>query len=61
MLVDEAGNESRTKYLVAKAGLSGGWKGFSVAHDLLPGDTLVFQLITPTKFKASFSHEYLTW
>ncbi|KNA10220.1 hypothetical protein SOVF_146300, partial [Spinacia oleracea] len=51
VLVDEAGNESRTKYLVAKAGLSGGWKGFSVAHDLLPGDTLVFQLITPTKFK----------
>lgn len=34
-----------------KTGLSGGWRGFSIAHKLLEGDALVFQLIKPCKFK----------
>lgn len=51
VLVDEAGKESSTKYLVAKSGLSAGWRGFSIDHDLLEGDALVFQLIGPTKFQ----------
>ncbi|XP_059449635.1 B3 domain-containing protein At3g19184-like isoform X2 [Corylus avellana] len=50
-LVDEDGNESPTKYLFHKTGLSGGWKGFATCHDLVDGDALVFQLIKPTKFK----------
>ncbi|XP_062177484.1 B3 domain-containing protein At3g19184-like isoform X2 [Alnus glutinosa] len=50
-LVDEDGNESPTKYLVNKTGLSAGWKGFANDHDLVDGDAVVFQLIQPTKFK----------
>lgn len=50
-LIDEDGNEHPTIYLARKTGLSGGWKGFSVAHDLVDGDALVFQLIRPSAFK----------
>ncbi|OVA15792.1 B3 DNA binding domain [Macleaya cordata] len=50
-LVDEMGEEYATNFLAQKTGLSGGWKGFSVAHGLVDGDALVFQLIKPTKFK----------
>jgi hypothetical protein len=52
-LVDEDGNEFRTKYLVNKTGLSGGWRGFAIDHELVDGDALVFQVITRTKFKVS--------
>lgn len=55
-LADEDGNEWQTKYLDRKTGLSGGWKGFAVDHDLVDGDALVFQLIKPTKFQVRFSH-----
>uniref|UniRef100_A0A803MQA3 TF-B3 domain-containing protein n=1 Tax=Chenopodium quinoa TaxID=63459 RepID=A0A803MQA3_CHEQI len=41
MLVDEAGKKSSTKYLAAKVGLSGGWRGFSIDHGLLEGDIYV--------------------
>ncbi|KAH6834359.1 AP2/B3-like transcriptional factor family protein, partial [Perilla frutescens var. hirtella] len=51
VLVDENEEEYDTKYLVDKNGLSGGWRGFSLAHHLLDGDVLVFQLIEPCKFK----------
>lgn len=51
VLVDENGEEYSTKYLVDKIGLSGGWRGFSIAHNLLPDDVLVFQLIKPCKLK----------
>lgn len=59
-LVDEEGNEWPTKYLDRKNGLSGGWKGFAVDHDLVDGDALVFQLIKPTKFQVSiyFNHKF---
>ncbi|CAL8996397.1 unnamed protein product [Prunus brigantina] len=50
-LIDEDGNEYPTIYLARKTGLSGGWKGFAVAHDLVDGDALVFQLIRRTAFK----------
>ncbi|XP_043710135.1 B3 domain-containing protein Os01g0234100-like [Telopea speciosissima] len=51
MLVDESGEEYKTKFLGEKGGLSGGWKRFSTAHDLVEGDSVVFQLIEATKFK----------
>ena len=50
-LIDEDGDEYRTVYLDRKTGLSGGWKGFAVAHDLVDGDALIFQLIRPSAFK----------
>ncbi|GAV82222.1 B3 domain-containing protein, partial [Cephalotus follicularis] len=50
-LIDEDGDEYPTVYLPRKTGLSGGWKGFAVAHKLVDGDALVFQLIRPTVFK----------
>lgn len=52
-LVDEDGEEFETKYLIEKNGLSGGWRGFSIAHDLVDGDALVFQLIEPLTFKVN--------
>lgn len=55
VLVDEAGQEFDTTYLAGKRGLSAGWRGFSIHQNLLAGDALVFHLIAPTKFKASFS------
>ncbi|KAJ8572361.1 hypothetical protein K7X08_008872 [Anisodus acutangulus] len=51
VLVDENEEEFATKYLIDKNGLSGGWRGFSIAHSLLEADVLVFQLIQPCKFK----------
>ncbi|CAI9781879.1 unnamed protein product [Fraxinus pennsylvanica] len=51
ILVDEEGNEHPTKYLAQKAGLSGGWRGFAIDHELVDGDALVFQLVSPTTFK----------
>ncbi|KAK4424190.1 B3 domain-containing protein [Sesamum alatum] len=51
VLVNENEDEYHAKYLVHKTGLSGGWRGFSVAHKLLESDVVVFQLIEPRKFK----------
>lgn len=50
-LVDENGDEFQTKYLALKTGLSGGWRGFALDHELVDGDALVFQLVAPTRFK----------
>ncbi|XP_072971314.1 B3 domain-containing protein Os06g0194400-like [Typha angustifolia] len=50
-LVDEMEEEFDTVYLAKKRGLSGGWRGFSIHHQLVDGDALVFQLIKPTTFK----------
>nr|POE96128.1 b3 domain-containing protein [Quercus suber] len=50
-LIDEDGDGYPTKYLAKKSGLSGGWKGFAVAHHLAYGDALVFQLMGRTTFK----------
>ncbi|XP_056161043.1 B3 domain-containing protein Os01g0234100-like isoform X2 [Syzygium oleosum] len=50
-LEDESGEVYETKYLFAKTGLSGGWRGFSIAHSIMEGDAVVFQLVMPTQFK----------
>ncbi|XP_042007435.1 B3 domain-containing protein At3g19184-like [Salvia splendens] len=50
-LVDENDEVSETKYLALKPGLSGGWRGFAIDHELVDGDALVFQLTEPTSFK----------
>ena len=52
-LVDENEDEAVTKYLADKNGLSGGWRGFAIDHQLVDGDAVVFHLINPTTFKAS--------
>ncbi|GAB4837972.1 hypothetical protein Ancab_027500 [Ancistrocladus abbreviatus] len=51
VLVDEDGNKYDTNYLASKVGLSGGWRGFSLAHHLQEGDVGVFQLVGPSTFK----------
>ncbi|CAM0948116.1 unnamed protein product [Alopecurus aequalis] len=51
VLEDVEGQTCKTKYLADKTALSGGWKRFAEQHDLKIGDTLVFQLVQPTKFK----------
>ncbi|XP_061354575.1 B3 domain-containing protein Os01g0234100-like isoform X2 [Gastrolobium bilobum] len=50
-LEDENGELYETKYLAQKVGLSGGWRGFSLAHNLLEMDVLIFHLVQPSKFK----------
>ncbi|XP_024020017.1 B3 domain-containing protein Os01g0234100 isoform X2 [Morus notabilis] len=50
-LEDENGKQYGIKYIAYKTGLSAGWRQFAVAHKLLEGDVLVFQLVEPTKFK----------
>ncbi|OVA10452.1 B3 DNA binding domain [Macleaya cordata] len=50
-LLDENGEAYTTKFLAEKCGLSGGWRGFSIAHKLVEGDALVFHLVKITKFK----------
>ena len=49
-LIDEEGDEFPTVYLAYKF-LSRGWKDFSISHELVDGDALVFQLVGPTVFK----------
>ncbi|KAL1801893.1 hypothetical protein ACET3Z_030540 [Daucus carota] len=51
VLVDETELEHETKFLAEKTGLSGGWRGFSIAHKLKEKDVLVFHLIQECKFK----------
>ncbi|XP_009778971.1 B3 domain-containing protein At5g42700-like isoform X3 [Nicotiana sylvestris] len=50
-LVDESQEEYKTKYLAERNGLSGGWRGFSLAHNLVEGDVLGFQLFRFCKLK----------
>lgn len=50
-LEDENAKQFNIKYIAYKTGLSAGWRQFAVAHKLLEGDVLVFQLVKPTKFK----------
>ncbi|KAJ0884320.1 putative transcription factor B3-Domain family [Helianthus annuus] len=57
-LVDESGTEFKTKYLKARHGLSGGWKGFSFAQKLLPGDILFFHLVGTCKLQVHIVRRY---
>ena len=50
-LIDEDGDESPTTYLAQKTGLSAGWRGFAIAHNLVDGDALIFELVKRTAFK----------
>lgn len=49
--MDEALDEHPAKYFAQEAGLSGGWRGFKIDDELIDGDALVFQLVSPTTFK----------
>ncbi|MQM03876.1 hypothetical protein Taro_036667, partial [Colocasia esculenta] len=51
VLQDEDGKEFETVYLARRTGLSGGWRGFSIAHQLVAEDALIFQLLEPTRLK----------
>ncbi|CAH9087545.1 unnamed protein product [Cuscuta epithymum] len=57
ILVDGDDKEWETKYLVEKSGFSGGWRGFSIAHNLIPGDVLVFQRVESCKFQVYIVRE----
>ncbi|KAL5752941.1 hypothetical protein ACOSP7_023123 [Xanthoceras sorbifolium] len=50
-LEDENGEQYEAKYFADKTGLSAGWRQFSIGHNLLEGDVLVFQLVGTLKFK----------
>ena len=52
-LIDEEGDEFPIVYLSYKhnSALSSGWRGFSISHELVDGDALVFQLVKQTVFK----------
>ena len=54
-LEDEDGQRDYAKYLSDSYGLSGGWRNFAKEHRLKVGDIVVFELVRPTKFKASLS------
>ncbi|KAJ7539304.1 hypothetical protein O6H91_11G086100 [Diphasiastrum complanatum] len=51
ILEDSKGLEWETLYLAYKTGLSGGWRGFSIDHELEDGDALVFELVKAHRFK----------
>ncbi|ONK68106.1 uncharacterized protein A4U43_C05F7510 [Asparagus officinalis] len=51
ILEDEKGKEHDVLYLGRKNGLSGGWRGFAIDHNLEDEDVLVFELSEPTRFK----------
>ncbi|XP_019179234.1 PREDICTED: B3 domain-containing protein Os01g0234100-like [Ipomoea nil] len=49
----EGDNEKQfeAKFIAERQGLSGGWRGFSLAHNLQEGDAAVFHLVQQYKFK----------
>ncbi|XP_020102157.1 B3 domain-containing protein Os05g0481400 [Ananas comosus] len=51
VLEDENGAEFDAIYIGTRTGLSGGWRGFALEHNLEDGDALVFELTEPTRFK----------
>ncbi|CAN6163306.1 unnamed protein product [Urochloa humidicola] len=51
VLEDENGQDYQTQYLGAKQGLSAGWRGFAIKHDIKVDDVVIFQLVRSTKFK----------
>ena len=54
VLEDEEGGEFDVVYIGKRTGLSGGWQFFSTKHDLEDGDSLVFELVEPDRFKVLF-------
>ncbi|KAG8085944.1 hypothetical protein GUJ93_ZPchr0010g10927 [Zizania palustris] len=51
VLEDEEGGEFDAIYIGSRTGLSGGWRGFAMHHNLEGGDSLVFELVEPDRFK----------
>ncbi|KAL6841253.1 hypothetical protein ACP4OV_028771 [Aristida adscensionis] len=51
VLEDEDGVEFDAVYIGNRTGLSGGWRGFAMHHNLEDGDSLVFELAEPDRFK----------
>lgn len=51
VLEDEDGQEYDAIYIGKRTGLSGGWRGFAMDHNLEEGDVLVFELRKPARFK----------
>ncbi|KAL6619048.1 hypothetical protein ACP70R_034187 [Stipagrostis hirtigluma subsp. patula] len=51
VLEDEEGVEFDAVYIGTRTGLSGGWRGFAMHHNLEDGDSLVFELAEPDRFK----------
>ncbi|CAN0925427.1 B3 domain-containing protein Os05g0481400, partial [Linum grandiflorum] len=49
-LQDEDGKEFNIKYIGHRTELSTGWRQFCVAHNLVAGDVLVFQLVGKCRF-----------
>ena len=54
ILEDDKGKEWECLYLAHKTGLSGGWRGFSLDHELVDGDSCIFELVKPLRFKVHF-------
>nr|GME12267.1 B3 domain-containing protein Os01g0234100-like isoform X2 [Ipomoea batatas] len=50
-LEGDNGKQYETKFIAERQGLSGGWRGFSLAHNLQEGDAVVFHLVQQYKFK----------
>ena len=51
VLEDEDGVEFDAVYIGKRTGLSGGWRGFAMHHNLEDGDSLVFELTEHDRFK----------
>ncbi|XP_056699280.1 uncharacterized protein [Spinacia oleracea] len=54
VLETDTGERYEANYLPQYCGLSGGWKRFAIVMKLEEGDTVVFQLVEPAKFKVYF-------
>ncbi|KAG0608807.1 hypothetical protein M758_8G134300 [Ceratodon purpureus] len=54
ILEDDKGKEWECVYLAHKTGMSGGWRGFSLDHELVDGDSCIFELVSPLRFKVHF-------
>lgn len=54
ILENDKGKEWECLYLANKTGLSGGWRGFSLDHELVDGDSCIFELDSPLHFKVHF-------
>lgn len=51
VLEDEEGVEFDAVFIGNRTGLSGGWRGFAMHHNLEDGDSLVFELAERDRFK----------
>ncbi|XP_006654551.1 B3 domain-containing protein Os05g0481400-like [Oryza brachyantha] len=58
VLEDEEGGEFDSVYIGNRTGLSGGWRGFAMHHNLEDCDSLVFELVEPDRFKIYIRKAY---